>query len=200
MIHGHKTVAVFFCFSRRRQESCLRNWTWSRAFQHKGRCKQGSNSNSTSVSMPANICRGLIWKKWTAIQWGRRGEMKFRTKCTHEMRGRPTWTRRDFVADVEITPSKPGRQPIGGISSVVEAKGQLQGCLESSRSWQNWGNRGKNEKIYCLLQDPSLTAGVFRVQIHVLEFRSWKNSGDPGEQDKYPKARFDGWSETYRKK
>lgn len=113
--------------------------------------------------------------------------MESRPKGTHETRGRPTWTRRDCVAGVELTPSKPGRQPAGRISSVLEAKGQLQGCLESPRSRQKRGNHGKNEKICCLLQDPSLTAGVFQVQIHVLEFRSWKNSGDPGEQDKYPK-------------
>lgn len=122
--------------------------------------------------MPANICRGLIWKtELPAIQWGRPGEMESRPKGTHETRGRPTWTRRDCVAGVELTPSKPGRQQAGRISSVLEAKGQLQGCLESPRSRQKRGNHGKNEKICCLLQDPSLTAGVFRVQIHVLEFR-----------------------------
>lgn len=48
-----------------------------------------------------------------------------------------------------------------------------------------------------MLQGPSLAAGVFQVQIHILEsLGAWANSGDPGEQDKYPKAKFDGCSET----
>lgn len=67
------------------------------------------------------------------MQWGRPGEMESRTKDERQTR----LDQKRLVADVELTFSKPVRQPVGGISSVLEAKGQLQGCLESSRGRQD---------------------------------------------------------------
>lgn len=73
------------------------------------------------------------------MQWGRPGEMESSPQGTHEMRGRPTWTRRNCVAGVELTPSKLGRQPAGGISSVLEAAslpGEPKKQANMRKSWQ----------------------------------------------------------------
>lgn len=132
--------------------------------------------------MPTNIHCGLIWKDGLS-QRGRLGEMGSSTGLIRGVGGRPSWTRKEYVVDIEPNPQQARKAAGSRDLQHVRSRHSCKAAWKLKEMlWQEW------EKYVAYCEAPTLLLRFSRSKFMALSLGAGQILVTQEN-----KARFDGY-------